>query len=77
MRRLRFGIAGLDPQDLKGSVEAIVGAGHEDEGMAPGRSRGDDAEQVPGIREEAGHTVEGADRLAALNWFRFDSITAA
>ena len=28
MRRLRFGIAGLDPGDLKGSVERIVGAGY-------------------------------------------------
>lgn len=27
MRRLRFGIAGLDPRDLKGSVERIAGAG--------------------------------------------------
>jgi bifunctional non-homologous end joining protein LigD len=28
VRRLRFGIAGLDPKDLKGSVERIVGAGY-------------------------------------------------
>src|SRR5919106_52566 len=27
MRRLRFGVAGLDPDDLQGSVERVTGAG--------------------------------------------------